>query len=124
MNLVMIGRFRDAGAAAAAKDVIDQLTEYVLAESQAGEMEIEGHSDRFSTKLLDLLSKLKIHDVGPVELQQFSYDFGVKLDDDKVVLTTDESDVSAFLKVLIDKGARVEVYSAHEYPDTAPGRGK
>ena len=45
-------------------------------------------------------------------------------EDDKVVVTTNESDVSAFLKVMIDKGARVEVYSAHDYPETQCGRGK
>jgi hypothetical protein len=122
MNLVMIGHFKDSGTAAAAKEAIDQLTEYVMAESQAGEIEICGHTDRFSKKLLDLLHELRLYDVGPVELEQFGYDFRVKVDDDKVVLTTDESDVSAFLKVLIDKGARVEVYSAHHYPDTEYGR--
>ncbi|EUA59807.1 hypothetical protein I550_2955 [Mycobacterium intracellulare 1956] len=35
------------------------------------------------------------------------------------MITTDESDVQALLKVLLDGGARVEVYSAHDYPDTA-----
>jgi hypothetical protein len=122
MNLVMIGHFKDAGTAAAAKEAIDQLTEFVMAESQAGEIEIGGHTDRFPKKLQDLLYELKIYDVAPVELEQFGYEFGVKIDEDKVVLTTDESDVSAFLKVLVDRGARVEVYSAHHYPDTEYGR--
>ncbi|MBK5292705.1 MAG: hypothetical protein JJE04_13625 [Acidobacteriia bacterium] len=123
MNLVMIGRFTDAGAAASAKEIIDKLTEHVRDESQAGEIEIGGHHiDRFSERMLNLLRELEIYDVSPVELEQFGYDFDVKVDGDKVVLTTDESDVSAFLKVLIDKGARVEVYSAHNYPDTAHGR--
>jgi len=123
MNLVMIGRFKDAGRAVEAKWVIDQLTEHVRAETEAGQMEIGARADRFSDKLLDLLQKLKFHDIAPAELEQFGYDFNVKLDDKLVVLTTDESDVSAFLKVLVGKGARVEVYSAHEYSDTEYGRG-
>lgn len=41
-----------------------------------------------------------------------------------MILTTDESEVSAFLKVMIQKEAKVEVYSAHDYPDTEYGRGK
>jgi hypothetical protein len=41
-----------------------------------------------------------------------------------IVLTTEEIEVSAFLKVLIDHGARVEVYSAHDYPDTPKEEGK
>ena len=40
-----------------------------------------------------------------------------ELKDQQVVITTDEPDVSAFLKLMVDKGARVEVFSAHDYPD-------
>jgi len=39
-------------------------------------------------------------------------------------LTTEEFDISAFLKVMFSEGARIEVYSAHNYPDTAYGRGQ
>lgn len=124
MNLVMIGHFREAASAAEAKQIIDQLTEQVMSDAQAGLMEIGEHSDRFTVPMLKLLQDVRIHDVGPLEVEQFGYDFSVKVDGDKIVLTTDESDVSAFLKVLLDKGARVEVYSAHEYADTEYGRGK
>ncbi len=123
-NLVMIGSFKDARDAGKAKEVIDQLAEHIVSEVQAGTMETEGRTDRYSDKLLQLLQSVRIHDIGPAEMEQFAYDFDVKVDDDRVVLTTDESDVSAFLKVLIDRGARVEVYSAHEYPDGNYGRGK
>jgi len=46
------------------------------------------------------------------------------LPDNSVPRSTDEIEVSALLKILLDKGARVEVYSAHVYPDTEYGRGK
>jgi len=39
-------------------------------------------------------------------------------------LPTDEPDVAAYLKLFIDNGAKVEVYSAHEHPDEDYGRGK
>jgi hypothetical protein len=124
MNLVMIGHFRDAKSAAEAKDLIEKLTEHVLAEAAAGTLDIGRHQDRFSDKLRDLLDETKIYTMGPSELEQLGYDARVKLEDDRIAITTDEADVSAFLKLLIDRGARVEVYSAHEYPDTAYGRGK
>jgi len=47
----------------------------------------------------------------------------VKVEGSKMILTTDEVDISAFLKVMLDSGARIEVYSAHDYPDTEYGRG-
>ena len=122
MNLVMIGHFKDAGRAAEVKEILDRLTEQVRTDSEAGSIEIGQHTDRFTDAALDLLQKLHVHILSPDEMEQFGYDFNLKVNDADVVLTTEESDVSAFLKVLVDKGARVEVYSAHEYSDTGYGR--
>lgn len=116
MNLVMIGRFKDAVSAAKAKEVIDRLTDQVNADAQAG-LVGEG-TEHFSDGMLDLLTNVKVHTLRPTELEQFTYDVNVEIKGSQIVLTTDEVDVSAFLKVLIDMGARVEVYSAHDYPDT------
>ena len=120
----MIGHFADARAAADAGEAIDRLKKYVENESQGGEIEIGGHTERYPTKLFELLKELKIFDVSPLEVEQFGYEFSAEVKGGKVVLTTDESDVSAFLKIFIDCGARVEVYSAHQYPDSEHGRGK
>jgi hypothetical protein len=122
-NLVMIGRFEDPGDAAKTKQVIDWLTQQVSTDVQAGLMQIGEQSDRYTDGMLDLLGKVSVHSVGPAELEQFAYDVTVKVEENQVVVTTEEIDVSAFLKVLIDKGARVEVYSAHDYPGTGHGRG-
>jgi uncharacterized protein DUF6375 len=119
MNLVMIGRFKDAADAAQAKDLIDQLTSHVLDDDQT-----DRDAERFSDSMLDLLMKLKVHSVGPAELDQFRSDVSVTLKDNQVELRTDEVDVSAFLKVLLDNGARVEVFSAHNHPETGDGHGK
>jgi hypothetical protein len=48
----------------------------------------------------------------------------ISQDGDKIILRTDESDVSAFLKVLLDRSARVEVFSAHDYPEEGPGQSR
>lgn len=123
MNLVMIGQFNDARDAEKAKEVIERLTEAVEANIDAGLMDVGASSDRFTDDMRDLLSKVKMYSIGPAELDQFAYDATVKVESNKVVVTTDEIDVSAYLKVLLDTGARVEVYSAHNYPETEYGRG-
>jgi len=51
-------------------------------------------------------------------LYEDQYDISSELKGNQIVVRTDEPDVSAFLKLMIDKGARVEVYSAHNYPDS------
>jgi hypothetical protein len=124
MNLVMIGHFKDHGAAEKAKELIDAFTENVNADLDDHLMVMGTPGNRFSDRMLALLTKVSVHIISPSEMEQFAYDFRARVDGNKVVLTTDESEVSAFLKLLVEKGARVEVYSAHEYPNTEYGRGK
>jgi hypothetical protein len=119
-NLVMIGHFKDAGGALKAKNVIDELIRQASADSEKG----PGATDRFTDEMLDLLRSIQVHSLGPAEIEQFTYDVAVRVDKSKVVVTTDEIDISAFLKVLFDQGARIEIYSAHEHPGTGYGRGE
>lgn len=124
MNLVMIGRFKDATAAERAHTVIKEFTTALQAEEKAGRLTIGEPDDRFSDEVLKLLSDLNIHSIGPRELEQFLYDLTMRRDGDSIVVTTDETDVQALLKVLLDKGARIEMYSAHDHPGTGHGRGE
>ena len=80
--------------------------------------------DRYGKEMLDLLARLNVASIGPGELEQFAYEVNTKAEGKSIVVTTDELDIAAFLKVLIHRGARIEVYSAHDFPDTAHGRGK
>jgi hypothetical protein len=109
----MIGRFKDIGSAEKAKKAIDEITAFMTSGDEDSR-----DADHFSEGVLSLLRKVEFHSCAPGELEQFTYDISTELKGDQVVITTDEPDISAFLKLLIDKGARVEVYSAHDYPDT------
>ncbi|HOI22022.1 MAG TPA: DUF6375 family protein [Spirochaetales bacterium] len=123
-NLVMIGHFENVADATKAAEIIDVLTKQVRKEEASGTRTIGHPSERYGDTMLDLLGKLNIASIGPSELEQFAYEFHIKAQENDLVLTTEELDVSAFLKVMVDKGARVEVYSAHDYSDTAYGRGR
>ncbi len=35
----------------------------------------------------------------------------------QITIDTDEIDISAFIKIFVDAGAKVEVYSKHFYPE-------
>ncbi|MFE2839967.1 DUF6375 family protein [Streptomyces mirabilis] len=124
MNLVMIGRFKDATTAERTHALIKELTTALQAEREAGRLTIGEPNDRYSDEVLKLLGDLNVHSVGPRELEQFLYDLTMRRNDDSIVVTTDETDVQALVKILIDKGARIEMYSAHDYPDTGHGRGE
>lgn len=123
-NLVMIGHFKDATEATKVKEIIDELTKQVVENQDKGALVPGSPSERYSDAMLDLLARLNIALIGPRELEQFLYDVNVKVEGSRMILTTEEIDISAFLKVMFDRGARIEVYSAHIHRDTEYGRGR
>lgn len=122
-NLVMIGHFIDAAGATMAEEIIDALTKRVAQDQWTGALTVGSPPERFGPEVLDLLVKWNVT-LGPTEIEQFAYEVNLKRQGNNLVLTTEEFDVSAFLKVMFLTGARIEVYSAHNYPDTEHGRGR
>jgi hypothetical protein len=123
-NLVMIGHFKDATEAMKTKEIIDELTKQVVEDQDNGTLVLGSPSERYGAAMLDLLGRLNVASIGPRELEQFLYDVSVEVEGSKMILTTEEVDISVFLKVMFDRGARIEVYSAHNHPDTEYGRGR
>lgn len=123
MNLVMIGRFKEARDAKKVEQLIEKISKQLHAESDQYERSDNPEDHRFTKAMSVLLRSEEIYSIGPTELEQFIYDAHVEIDGNELVITTDESDVSAFLKILLEHGARVEVYSGHDYPSTGHGRG-
>jgi hypothetical protein len=115
MNLVMIGRF--ASDAEATEELIQRITTGVQDDIDAGNIEVGEASQRFSTAMLDLLMSLDVQFLRPTDLEQFAYDANVVTRGDSVIIRTDEYDVQAYLKVLLMRGARIDVFSAHDYPE-------
>jgi hypothetical protein len=117
MNLVMIGHFKEAALAETALDTLNEATRAVQEEIDAGRLEMGEQQDRFSDEMLEVLGDLHLHNIGPSELEQFLYDVRVERDSGQLIVKTDEVEVQAFVKLLLSKGARIEMYSAHDYPD-------
>ena len=117
MNLVLIGHFKEITNAEDAMRSIDRLTAFVTDDEPPAPSTAPSEQHRFSEAMRELLHSESLHSLAPEELEQFSYDVRVRHDQTEVSLRTDEVDISAFLKLLVQKGARVEVYSAHDYPD-------
>ena len=123
MNLVMIGKFDENKDASQAFAAIQHIMDRTSADVDSGLLEVGDPPDRYTDTMMKLAEDFKLYSLRAAEFEQFVYDVAVDLKDDKVVITTDEADVSAFLKFLVDRGARIEVYSAHDHPDTGYGRG-
>lgn len=119
MNLVMVGHFKSTEDAEKTQKLFEQLTD-----SLRDKIDIGSSNDRFSENVLDLLRETNCYNLSPSELEHFLYETNTHVDGDKIVIKSEEIEVSAFFKLMIAKGAKVEVYSAHDYPDAEHGRGK
>jgi Family of unknown function (DUF6375) len=111
MNLVMIGQFKTADDAEMTKKSIDMFTKEL-----GDEIEIGRSRNRYGEKIMNLLDRANCRILSPSDLEQFLYDVDSRVDQDKIIITTDESDVSAFMKLMIQNGAKIEIFSAHDYP--------
>lgn len=112
MNLVMIGHFKSADDAEKTEQLIEQLVDGLRDKVDFGT-----YNERFSNDVMDLLKETKCCIFSASELEQFLYDNQTRVDGDKIILTTDEFEVSAFFKLMVTKGAKVEIFSTDDYPD-------
>lgn len=115
MNLVLIGKFKKIQDAEKLEKDIEKLSAQALKDDTFSIAHADPEDQRFSQEMLSLLSSLEIHMLGPAELGQLVSEYQLKQLDDRITITTDEADVSAFVKLFIAAGAKVEVFSAHDY---------
>lgn len=115
MNLVLIGKFKEIQDAEKLEKDIEKLSAQALKDDAFSITHAYPEDQRFSQEMLSLLTSLEIHTLGPAELGQLVSDYHLKQLDDRITITTDEADVSAFVKLFIAAGAKVEVFSAHDY---------
>lgn len=116
MNLVLIGRFKRAQDAEKVEKDIKKLSDQASKDDCHSISFAEPEDQRFSDDMLSLLRSLNLNSLGPADLGQLVSDHRLAREGDQITVTTDEAEVSAFVKLFIDAGAKVEVFSAHDYP--------
>jgi hypothetical protein len=116
-NLKMIGRFRDAGEAKATEELFQRLQRHVGERIEGGTWQ-PGEGDDMDDPTYEFLRELKVWSMGPQDIENFAYDYSLERDGSDLILTTDENEVAGFLKLFIDKDAKVEVYSLHTHDNT------
>lgn len=117
MNLVLIGKFKQAKDAEDIADLIKKLGDQATKDDAYDIARAPAEDRRFSDGMMALIRKFELYTLAPEELGQFNFEHSVNQDGDTIRISTDEADVSAFIKLFVEGGARVEVYSAHHYPD-------
>ena len=111
MNLVMIGHFKNSADAEKTQELIQYLTDELRDRVNVGES-----PDAYTDEVRKILRDKECYTLRPFELEHFLYDHSTHLEGDKIILRTDESEVSGYFKLMVHNGAKVEIYSAHDYP--------
>ena len=119
-NLMMIGRFKTPEDARAAKVVLERLNDVVESNFDYDRFDTNSMSVFDNGEVRDALSDLEIYYLSPEDLESFSRGHIARREGSNVLLQTEEWDFSGFMRVMVEKGARIEVYSGHFYPGESP----
>lgn len=115
MDLVLIGTFETPSSAQAAIEQMEALKD--LAESEWSDDDWRFPDERMPRKIVDELARLELYDMGRSDVDIFAFSHSVARKKETVYIETEETDVQGFLKVLIHLGARVEIFSRHQWND-------
>lgn len=111
LNLIIVGKFKEVADAEEFKALVNTLTDFLRKES-----EFDMDANRYSPAVLEYLGKKNLFCLSPQQLGQLLYDMQIKQQGNKIQISSDD-DLNAFITMLIHQGAKVEVFSAHDYPD-------
>ncbi len=117
MNLVLIGKFKQARDAENVESLLLKLRDQAVEDYTYTSSHLPPADQRFSDAMMSLLRANELNTLSPADLEQFAFDHNLDREGERITIKTDEADVSAFIKVFVEEGARVEVYSAHDYPE-------
>jgi len=116
LNLVIIGKFKEVVEAEEFESLVSSLTEFLMNDS-----DFDVGSDRYGSEMLNYLEKKNLFCLSPQQLGQLLYDMHVEREGNKIIISSDD-DLNALTSLLIHEGAKVEVFSAHDYPNEEQGR--
>jgi len=120
MDLVLIGRFESVSGAEAAVERMQALK--ILADAEWSDDDWRRPGERMPDRVVEELTKLNLYEMGRYDVDVYAFDHSVNREGATVRVWTDESEVQGFLKVLIRLGARVEVFSRHQWNEDGTPR--
>lgn len=113
MDLVLIGTFVSVTDAEAAVERMETLRD--LAEKEWEDDSWGQYDERMPDTIAAALADLGLWQMGRSDVDIYAYEHSVERNGETVRVWTDETDPQGFIKLLIDLGARVEIFSRHHW---------
>ena len=116
-NLVMIGRFVTPEDAAMAAGELEELSDLVMREFDYDRFDEDPMSVLLDGAIRNGLQRLGLYIFSAEDVETLGREHNLTRRGQDIEISTDEHDVGGFLKFMIHKGASIQVYSAHDYPN-------
>lgn len=114
-RIKLIGRFKTSAAGKEFEESLNQMRELVVENYD----ECLNNVDKFPRHILDLLFHGAIKNTQTLaahDLLDFGNEMSVDLKDKEIVISSDECNWAGVIKMLIEAGAKIEMFSEHDYP--------
>ncbi len=111
LNLVIIGHFKEVVDAEEFKTLVDSTADFLR-----GQDDFDVEADRYGNAVMDYLAGKDLYSLSPQQLGHFLYDYSIEVIGNDVHVSSDD-DLHGLISLLINKGAKIEIFSAHDYPE-------
>jgi hypothetical protein len=115
-NLVIVGSFKTIDDATKAKNLIEELTQIVLDDEKQGLVVAGEPCKEFSPRIMEFVKRTNFTTMNYSDPEQLLYNYDLEQSGTKLNLHTEEQGFQLFLNVMIHCGAKIEMFSAHDYP--------
>jgi hypothetical protein len=113
--MVLVGHFPNIEKARAAESVMNELTKAAGSLVSAQEPTWQDPTPRPDDTFWSFLRELGLYDLTLGEVEQFGYDHMLTRKENRIEISTDEGDIQGLIKTMVSSGARVEIYSRHDW---------
>ena len=113
----MIGRFATPEDASVAERELQELSDFIVSAFDYEEFDENPMSVLLDGAIRKYLERLRLHIFSAEDIETLGREHHLTRRGQEIEIRTDEWDVGGFLKFMIHKRARIQMYSAHDHTD-------
>ena len=118
-RLVLIGRFADDAAARVAEEDLSRLQ---IVAQELPETDWRHADEVLPDNLAEALRELDIWYLTRPDVDNFNLSYSIERSGSTLRVTGDDADVQGFIKVFLERGGRIEIFSGHHWTEEGEAR--